>query len=443
MSFIWDNINLSKALGVPITFTFKAKRICTDSRNIEKGDVFVALKGDNFDGNKYAEEALKKGAVAAITDDKKLKNEKFIVVDNALTALQRIGKWRRKNSTAKFIAITGSVGKTGTKEMIYAALSTKYKTYKTEGNLNNHIGLPLTLANMPDDIEYAVIELGMNHAGEISELVRICNPNLAAITWVSEAHIENLGSLEDIAYAKAEIFEWLVMEGHAVIPADNDFFDLLHETAETNGITDIYSFGEKANAIEKNKAGVSAYIFDEKIEIPNKVADNQVLNNILLTLTVSAICGVDPKQAVKAIAEMEALKGRGKRLQHKSGAVIIDDSYNASPSSMKLALDKFANETAKRKIAALGDMKELGKESKKYHEELADHVKGLDLVVTCGKDMNLLHQKIKGKATAKHFNNIEETTEFLKSELKKGDAVLIKGSHGSNMYKVVDKITGN
>lgn len=438
MAFTWDNGNVSKALGISVTASFKAKRVNTDSRKIEKGDLFVALKGENFDGNKFAEEAIKKGAVAAIVDDKKLKGENFIIVDDALKALQKIGKYRRRISKAKFVAITGSVGKTGTKEMIYTALSTKYNTYKTEGNLNNHIGLPITLANMPEDVEYAVVELGMNHAGEISELVRICRPDLAAITWVSEAHIENLGSLNDIAYAKAEIFEWLMQDGHAVVPADNEFYGVLHEVAEKNGITDIYSFGEQANALERTKDGVDAYIFDEKISISKMVLENQVLNNLLLALTVAAICKVDPKQAIKAIAAMPAIKGRGKRIKHKSGAEIIDDSYNASPESMKLALKKFNMEVADRKIAALGDMRELGKHSKKYHEELAEYVTNFDLVVTCGTDMKMLHDKIKGKVDAKHFGNIDDATKFLQGELKGNDVVLIKGSHGSNMWKVVD-----
>jgi UDP-N-acetylmuramoyl-tripeptide--D-alanyl-D-alanine ligase len=436
--FSWDNNNLGKALGVDIVFSFKAKRIVTDSRKIGEGDLFVALKGDNFDGNKFAEEALKKGAIAAIVDDKKLKNDRFINVENSLAALQRIGRYRRKNSKAKFVAITGSVGKTGTKEMIHAALSTKYKTYKTEGNLNNHIGLPLTLANMPDDVEFAVLELGMNHSGEISELVRICNPNLAGITWVGESHIQNLGSRENIAYAKAEIFEWLVMDGHAVIPGDNEFFDLLHDVAESNGIQDIYSFGQKANAVEKTSDGVKAHIFDEQVTIPNAVIENHVLNNVLLALTIASLCEVNLKSAIKAIAEMDSFKGRGGKIVLKNGAVLIDDSYNASPASMHLALQKLVRESAKRKIAALGEMKELGEFSQKYHEELAEHLQGVDMLVTCGNDMKFLYNKVNKKLNAKHFESIPEVYEFLKGEAKKGDVVLVKGSHGSNMWKVVD-----
>jgi UDP-N-acetylmuramoyl-tripeptide--D-alanyl-D-alanine ligase len=443
--FVWNKDNLGEALGVEIGFDIHSKFVNTDSRKIAAGDIFVALKGDNFDGNKFAEEALKKGAVACVVDNKKLKNPKFIHVDSCLKALQNIGKWRRKHSTAKFVAITGSVGKTGTKEMLYSVLATKYKTYKTEGNFNNHIGLPLTLANMPNDIEYAVIEVGMNNKGEISELVRICQPNISAITWVSEAHIENLGSEENIARAKAEIFEWVVEDGSAVIPADNDFFDLLKEIAQQNGIKNIYGFGRSVNAIAEGKNALKAHILDKEIKIPKTLAESQVLNNILLVLTVADICEVELGKAVEAIGKIEKLQGRGKRIILKNKAVIIDDSYNASPTSMKMALENLAREKAKRRIAVLGDMKELGVFSRDYHEELAQYIHGLDMIITCGVEMKNLNKVIKNKVTAKHldakhFETIEDTKNFIEKELKENDVALIKGSHGSNMYKIVDMI---
>ncbi len=440
MSWTWNEKNVAAALNIKAGKAFSAKRVTTDSRHLEKGDLFVALKGENFNGNKFAEEALKKGAVAAIVDEDVAGGERLIKVDDALKALQKLGKYKRKNSNAKFVAVTGSVGKTGTKEMIHAALSTKYKTFKTAGNLNNHIGLPLTLANMPDDIDYAVIELGMNHAGEIGDLVRICRPDIAAITWVSEAHIENLGSVENIAKAKAEIFEWMGIEGKAVIPADNAYYEILREAAEANGITDIYCFGEKADAVVKNKAGVSAHVADTEIEISTELLQKQVLNNILLALTIAGICEADIKKALAAMEGMKEIAGRGGSFEHKSGALIIDDSYNASPESMKLALRKLFDVKAKRKLAALGDMRELGKFSKKYHEELADYVTGFDMVITCGKDMKMLHDKVKDTVSAKHFTSVDECLDFISAELKKGDALLIKGSHGSDMWKMIDKL---
>lgn len=435
----WNNINLNKALGIDISFKFEGRRVITDSRKIEKNDIFFALRGENFDGNKFAVEAIEKGASAAVVDDKNIKHEKFIQVENTLAALQKIAKWRRKNSKAKFIAITGSVGKTGTKEMLFAALSTKYKTYHSEGNFNNHIGLPLTLANMPDDIEYAVLEMGMNHAGEISELVRIGKPHISGITWIGEAHIENLGSRENIAKAKAEIFEWMANPSSAVIPADNDFFELLHELAEANNVTNIISFGKIINHVKKTKNGVLAN-FSEEIIIPNSVIEDQVLNNVLLVLSICDICDIDLKSAISSIEKLGAYKGRGQKIKLKNGAVIIDDSYNASPTSMKLALEKFADEKAERKIAVLGEMKELGEFSKKYHEQIADYIKNVDLVLTCGNDMQFLHDRLDRKIKSKYFENHQKLTEFLKAKLKKGDMALIKGSHGSNMYKVVSAL---
>jgi len=440
--FKWNAKNLGTALGCEIPFDLSAENISTDSRKIRAGDIFIALKGENFDGNEFALETIKNGAAAAIVSDIKLKGEKLIYVEDTLKALQRIGKWRRKNSRAKFIAITGSVGKTSTKEMLFEAISTKYTTFKTEGNLNNHIGLPLTLANMPQDIDVAILELGMNHAGEISDLVRIANPHVAAVTWVSEAHIENLGSVEKIARAKAEIFEWLADCGVAVIPADNNFYEILEETAEDNGVLEIHSFGNKINSVLKLSSGVNVNIEGEEVLIAEKILKSQVLNNILLVLTVAKICDIDLEKAIKAIGKMEIMHGRGGKFEHKSGAIIIDDSYNASPTSMINALEKFKTEKAKRKIVALGDMRELGDFAQAYHENLAEHVDGVDMIITCGKLIKTLHEKVKGGKKAKHFDVVEECFEFLDSELKKGDMVLIKGSHGSNMWKIVDKLNG-
>jgi UDP-N-acetylmuramoyl-tripeptide--D-alanyl-D-alanine ligase len=439
--FLWNEKNLAQALALKIDSKFETLRINTDSRKIEKGDIFVALKGENFDGNKFAEEALKKGAIACIVDDTNLKNEKFILVADGLKALQKIGKYRRRNSKTKFVAITGSVGKTSTKEMIHAILASKYKSYKTEGNFNNHIGLPLTLANMPDDIEYAVIEMGMNHAGEIAELVRIGNPDIAAITWVGESHIENLGSRKNIAYAKAEIFEWLTQNGSAVIPADNDFYELLQEVAEKNAVNNIFAFGNKVNSVNQKANGCEAFIGEENIFIKNSILENHILNNILLAITVANICGISPSDSVKALEKLEAVKGRGKKIKLKNGVTLIDDSYNASPTSMKLALDKLGKEKAKRKIAALGIMKELGEFSKKYHEELAEHIAGIDTVLTCGKDMKFLHDKIKNNPSNKHFEDINALQNYIDSELKPDDLILLKGSHGSNIYKIAEKLS--
>ncbi len=438
--YIWDNKKLSKALGQEIGFDFKSSNITTDSRKIAKGDIFIALKGENFDGNKFAGEAIKKGAVAAVVDNPKIRNPKFINVEDGLQALQQIGRFRRRNSSAKFIAVTGSVGKTSAKEMIHAVLSSKYETCKTEGNLNNHIGLPLTLANMPMGIDYAVIELGMNHKGEISDLVRICTPDISTITWVSEAHIENLGSVENIARAKAEVFEWMGNDSTAVIPADNEFYSLLRKLAENNGVTNLYAFGEKVNSVKKQKKNITATIKGKKISFDNSLLDTQVLNNILLALTFADICKVPLKQAINAILKMKQLKGRGGKIELKSGATLIDDSYNASPTSMKNALVKFSSFKAKRKIAALGDMRELGSFSRKYHEDLATDLKNIDMLITCGKDMKFLNLATKGKITKKHFSDIDSAYKFLKAEAKKGDAILIKGSHGSNMWKLVDML---
>ncbi len=438
----WNNKNISEYLGVEIPFSFEAKRISIDSRSIHKGDLYIALKGENHDGNKFAEDAIKKGAVAVIIDNPEFKTAKnSIFVTDSLQALQRLAYKKRRNSKTKFIAITGSVGKTTAKELLAQILSKYYRTHVTQGNLNNHIGVPLTIVNMPEDSQYAVIEMGMNHSGEITDLCRIAHPHISGITWVSEAHIQNFeDGIEGITRAKAEIFEFLIPDGAVFIPGDNDNYSLLEELAEANGVSDIISFGKLSNEYEDIGENISAIIIDQKVSFPKILCERFVDNNILFALNIAAYMNLDLDDAVASMLELQPVKGRGAEIKHKSGALIIDDSYNASPESMKKALTNLRNKkTSGRKIAVLGEMKELGKNSKKYHESLSEYLEGVDLLITSGKDMEFLHKKAKAKVTkAEHFDDHHKTGEALKSLLKKDDTVLIKGSHGSNMWKLVE-----
>lgn len=438
----WNNKNIAEFLNVEIPFTFSAKRISTDSRFIQKGDLYIALKGENHDGNKFAEDAIKKGAVAAIIDNAEFKNIKStILVEDTLQALQRLAYKRRRNTKAKFIAITGSVGKTTAKELLAHILSKYYRVHATEGNFNNHIGLPLTIVNMPEDSQFAVVEMGMNHSGEISDLCRIAHPHISGITWVSEAHIQNFDDgIEGITRAKGEIMEFLIPDGAVFIPADNENFALLEEIAEANGISDILSFGKFANEYEEIDDNISAIILDQKITFPKILCERFVDNNILFALNITAYLNLDLDDAVAALLELKPVKGRGAEISHKSGAVIIDDSYNASPESMKKALGNLVKKEG-RKIAVLGEMKELGNTSKKYHESLSEHLAGVDVLVTCGKDMELLHKKAKGRIKeSSHYEDYKKAGEAVKMLLKKGDVALIKGSHSSNMWKLVEEL---
>ncbi len=448
---MWSSKNISEYLGLEIPFSFEAKRISIDTRDLEKGDLYIALRGENHDGNKFAEDAVKKGAAAVIIDNPAFQGVKnSIMVKDCLEALQRLAYKKRRNTKAKFIAITGSVGKTTAKELISHVLSQYYRVYATKGNLNNHIGLPLTIVNMPDDTQYAVVEMGMNHKGEISDLCRIAHPHIAGITWVSEAHIENFDEgIEGIAKAKAEIMEFLVPDGAVFIPSDNNNFGLLEEIAEENGVSDIISFGRLANEYEEVDENISAIVIDQKVIFPKILCERFVDNNVLFALNIASYLSLDLDEAVSALMELQPVKGRGGEIQHKSGAIIIDDSYNASPESMKKALLNLVNRKAEgRKIAVLGDMKELGKNSKKYHESLNEYLTGVDFLITCGKDMQHLHEKAKMHSKQnnikelQHFEGWQKLSEVLPLVLRKGDVVLIKGSHGSNMWKVVDGLNG-
>ena len=438
----WNNQKLSSALGVEVQENFSASSISIDSRNIEKGAIFVALRGENFDGNKFVEKALESGAVFAICSDievfKKFPKKTFLVEDG-LRALWKMAKFQRKTTKAKIISLTGSVGKTTIKSLLKACLSLKYKTYANPGNLNNHIGLPLSICNMPEDTEYGIFEMGMNHAGEISDLVRIAHPNAALISWISEAHIENFDSLEGIANAKAEIFEWLTRNSYAIIPADSEFYELLEEKAEENAITEIYSFGVGASSLISKNNNLSANILGQRVEFTNSLAEKFTINNVLLVLLASAIEGVNLNGAVNILEEHKAEKGRGELVELNNGAKLIDDSYNASPTSMKKSLNNFINSNAKHKIAIIGEMLELGKKSREYHLELEEYLKEIDLVYLVGKGA----KPLSNIENVLFFDEADTVFDELIGKINSDSLILAKGSHGSNVWKIVEQIKNN
>ncbi len=436
---LWNEKEIAQALKTEFAFKFEAKRVVIDSRKVQKGDLFVAIKGENFDGNEYATEAIKKGAVAAIISDEKYKTDKTILAKDGLFALERLAYTRRKNSNAKIIGVTGSNGKTTVKELLAKIFEDYYSVHKTEGNLNNHIGLPLTLANMPSNTKIAILEMGMSGSGEISHLSRIAHPDIGIITNIGFAHIEFFKNQEGIARAKAEIFDWLKVDGVAVIPMDSEFFNLVKEIAEGNGVTNILSFGNKINnPIKKDNGKISAHIIMERYEIDEEKCKQFHLNNILVALSVAAEVGVDVDDAIESINQMNVFEGRGSSFKHnKTGATIINDAYNASPESMKAALNLLKEtECEGNKIAVLGDMLELGHHSEDLHKELLGYIQDFKLVFLFGKNMRLLSSSL----NAKHFESVDEITNALKLQLKKGDLALIKGSNGSKMWKIVDDL---
>ncbi len=412
------------------------KNIVIDSRKVEAGDVFVAIKGENFDGNDFIPQALQNGAVAALS---------------GLPALEELARNRRAASKAKIIGITGSVGKTSTKEMLRLALSVHGKVHATTGNYNNHIGTPLNLANMPLDADYGVFEMGMNHTGEISHLTRMVRPHIALITRVEAAHLEFFSGIEEIAKAKAEIFEGLIYGGVRVVNADQPYF---HNN-------DTITFGEAKSAdcrllsYTPTPVGcnISAEIFGQKLDYKLAAIGKHWAVISLSVLAVVHALGLDLQKSATALAEFSEVEGRGKIIPIKTITgeySIIDDSYNASPASMRSAFAKTAEVWAAggksgRKVALLGDMLELGKDAAEIHKNLAQDLiaSGFHVVHTAGDLMENLHRALPETMRGTHTKTANELLAKImlpKNMLQDNDIVLIKGSHGSKMYELAQKI---
>jgi UDP-N-acetylmuramoyl-tripeptide--D-alanyl-D-alanine ligase len=440
---MWNSKQISEALGINFSENITGKRVVIDSRKIEAGDIFVGIKGDNFDGSDYGNQAIEKGAAAAIINKTSCLNSasenKFIRVDDALAALVKLGKYKRAKTHAKVIAVTGSVGKTSVKEALAYLLGKQGVCYSTTGNLNNHIGLPLTLANIPDAADFIVLEMGMNHAGEISYLTKLGRPNIAIITTVAAVHLEFFKSVEGIAFAKSEIFEGITEGGAAIIPEHNEYYKILRSQAEKCGVKNIVNFGKNW---EVNYGEISAEILGEKFKYKISLAGDHNIINSVAVLSAIKLAGADATRAASEFAEIKPFNGRGNIITLKNGARIINDAYNASPESMKASiktLSQFKNSGA-RLLVALGDMLELGDHSQKFHEELAEQLNNVDIVFTKGNLMKYLFDKISDHKNAKHFSEIEPLAEKILQTLSPNDVLLVKGSHGSGMWKLVELI---
>ena len=427
---------------------FSASTVNTDSRSTGEGELFIALLGESFDGHGFAKKAYEQGASAALVSyipEDSPKDFPFILVEDTLEALQEMARYRREHTDAKIIGITGSVGKTSAKEMLKLALSKYGETYATSGNYNNHIGLPITLCNMPEKCDYAIIEMGMNHTGEISFLSAIARPQVALITNVAAVHLEFFDSVEDIAYAKAEIFDGMD-GGIAVLPADNEYAELLTSQAKQKKIDKIITFGEGG--------GATLQLLDDKISYNfQNEARSLILSTIgthwpkaaLGVLACVAALNLSLKKAEAALKLYREQAGRGavNRRTWKTGEItLMDDAYNASPISMIAAIETLSQLDGTRTFAILGDMLELGTQSAKMHAALADPIleHEIDAVVTIGKEMKMLANELPAYPHVAHFDSVEDAISSIGSLVKDGDAVLCKGSHGSGIYKLVDAI---
>jgi UDP-N-acetylmuramoyl-tripeptide--D-alanyl-D-alanine ligase len=458
---LWTSAEAAAATGGTSTRDWAATGVSIDSRTVKKGDLFVALAGPNFDGHDFIQAAIASGAAAAVASRRPpaLSAEApLLMVSDTMAALEALGRAARSRSAARFAAVTGSVGKTGTKEALRLVLSTDGPTAASEGNLNNQWGAPLSLARMPRGARYGVFELGMNHAGEIAPLSRLVRPHVAAITTVEPAHLEFFASVEAIADAKAEIFLGVERGGAAVLNRDNPHFERLAVAARKAGVQRIVTFGEDPRAearllscrLEAEASAVEAEILGARVSYRIPMPGRHIVQNSLAVLAAAALLGMEAQAAATALAGLPPMKGRGARvsIQTPQGPLtLIDESYNASPAAMRAAiavLGRIPAGKGGRRIAVLGDMRELGVDADRLHAELATALAaaGVDLLFCCGTHMRVLAEAAAAQMPVEHAADSAALLPRVLSAVGAGDVVLVKGSLGSRMAPIVDAVKG-
>jgi UDP-N-acetylmuramoyl-tripeptide--D-alanyl-D-alanine ligase len=456
---LWDSAALAEAMGGTASGAIQVAGVEIDSRDVRPGDLFFALKGEATDGHRFLDKAFANGAAAAVVD--RPIDWPHILVRDPNAALTALAAASRARSAAVRIGITGSVGKTGVKEAIFAALdrASRGQAHRSVRSYNNHVGVPLSLARMPARGRYGVFEMGMNHAGEIAALTAQVRPHVAVITTIAPAHIENLGSEEAIADAKAEIFTALEPGGTAVIPADSLHFERLRDQALAAGAK-IISFGRAAHAdlrlldaipAANGGALVTADLGDTRLCYSVAEPGEHWIANSLAVMAAVRAAGGDLGSAGLALAEMGGLKGRGAR--HRIAAtggraLLIDESYNANPTSMRATLRQLGQTPASRRIAVLGSMKELGDFSAAYHAQLAEPLAEakVDHAVLVGDEMRALARDLgkgaggalAGGLTFAHCDGPAEAIAALEEfGIAAGDAILVKGSNSIGLGRLV------
>ena len=422
-----------------------------DTRTLKKGDLYLGIRGEKINGNDYVEQAFIKGAIGCIIDENvdteilnRYKEKVVIKVDDTIKAIQELAKYKRSLYNVPVIAVTGSVGKTSTKDIIANVLEQKFKVLKTEGNMNNHIGLPMTLLKLKDHTA-VVVEMGMNHFGEISLLTNIAKPTGCVITNIGTSHIGNLGSRENILKAKLEILEGLDKNGFVLINNDND---LLHEWAKEEKKYKIYTYGLENNSTYMAKK-ITTLENSSNFEI-NGIKGNvpvggiHFVYNATCAFAIGDILSVEKEKIIKGISEFKLTAKRMEIETIKNNIKVINDSYNASYDSMKAALEVMQNTEAPRKIAILGDMLELGEYSKELHEKVGEQVvkNKIDVLITIGKNAKNISNKARelGMDKIYVFDNVNEAILNIEKIIKSKDLVLLKASNSMNFSKILDEL---
>ncbi len=417
---------------------------CIDSRIIKKGDAYIAIIGKQFDGNDFIDEAIKKGASIAFTSNPNLIASNVFYVNDGKDFLKQIAKFIIKKIKPTIIGITGSNGKTTTKEIIASIFQQNFSTSEllvSQGNFNNDIGLPLTILRLKITHKIVILEMGMNHAGEINELTKIAAPNIAAITNIGEAHIENFKSKDGIASAKKEILNNISNKGTAILPYDDFYFDFLVKDLLDIKIT---TFGiDKKSDIwceETNDSITSYHVFDQTFTAQCKLIGNHNKMNILAAIGVASSMNVPITSIKKGIESIQPVPGRLTKIFSRNGALIIDDSYNANPSSMKAAIDVLTKENSNSKILVIGDMGELGTQSQIFHDDIIHYINNSNINFTfaIGHKMELSMMNI--MKNGKWYPSKEMLIDALSDKICKDSVVLVKGSRFMKMEEIIKEI---
>lgn len=456
---LWTSSEAATATDGQTRGTWQASGLSIDSRSIAAGDLFIALEGPNHDGHDYVGQALKDGAAAAMVHrvpDGLAEDAPLLIVGDTLKGLQDLGRAARARTKARIVGVTGSSGKTSTKEALRTCLETLGRTYASVGSFNNHWGLPLSLARMPRDTEFGIFEMGMNHPGEIAALTGIARPEVAIITNIGLAHIEFFEDQGGIADAKAEIFSGMGPQAVAVLPRDDAFFDRLVARAAEQKVHRVISYGRGEDcdvqlldaSLYASCSAVSARVGPQDLDYCLAQAGMHWVINSLGVLAVVKALGGDVVTAAGAFARLQGLPGRGQRhrIALPGGAFeLIDESYNANPASMRATIAVLGRAKlgeGGRRIAALGDMREMGPEAPRHHAELAPVLEeaGTDLVFTCGESMAHLFAALPDKLRGGHAETSKELAPMVAAAVRGGDAVAVKGSLASGMKTVVDAL---
>jgi UDP-N-acetylmuramoyl-tripeptide--D-alanyl-D-alanine ligase len=457
VSALWTSDEVAAALAVPVAARFEAGGVTFDSRGVKPGDLFFALSGETTDGHGFVADALGRGAAAAVVSrDFEKAGGTLIRVPDTMKALVDLGHAARRRSAARIASVTGSVGKTSTKDGLRVMLSAQAPTSASAASYNNHVGVPISLARLPREARYGVFEIGMNHPGEIEPLARQVEAHVGVVTNVGAAHIGHMGSEEAIADEKACLFAGMASGAVAVLNRDSRHFERLAGHAQRFGVSRIVGFGRDAAAevrllscnLQESGSDIVALVHGRRIEYRLGAAgEHWALNSIAALAAVEAL-GADVTQAAASLAGVTALPGRGarRRLAFGGGTVeFLDESYNANPMSVRAMLAVLARiepVAGGRRLLVLGDMRELGEEADAYHADLADAVSasGAALVFLCGPHMAALWRKLEPAQRGAHRQDSAALAGEVVAALRAGDVIAVKGSLGSKMKNVVDAI---